>query len=57
MLPCCREEREVWIRAKYEKKEYLADLPTGKLTLGEVSAFPASPTVITFDVVVSLCIE
>ena len=56
MLPCCREEREVWIRAKYEKKEYLADLPTGKLTLGEVSAFPASPTVITFDVV-SLCIE
>lgn len=32
-----REEREVWIRAKYERKEYLADLPSSTLTLGEVS--------------------
>ena len=32
-----REDREVWIRSKYEKKEYLADLPSSTLTLGEVS--------------------
>ena len=31
-----REDREVWIRTKYEKKEYLADLPSSTLTLGEV---------------------
>ena len=37
MLVCSREEREVWIRAKYERKEYLADLPASSLTLGEVS--------------------
>ena len=22
---CCREEKEGWIRAKYEQKEYLAE--------------------------------
>ena len=32
-----REDREGWIRSKYEKKEYLADLPSSTLTLGEVS--------------------
>ena len=32
-----REEREAWIRAKYEKKEFLADLPSSEMSVAEVS--------------------
>ena len=30
-----REEREAWIRAKYEKKEFLADLPSSEMSVAE----------------------
>ena len=32
-----REEKEKWIRAKYEKKEFLPPLPPTSLSLGQVS--------------------
>ena len=32
-----REEREAWIRAKYEKKEFLVDLPSSEMSVAEVS--------------------
>ena len=32
-----REEKEKWIRAKYEKKEFLPLLPPTSLSLGQVS--------------------
>lgn len=32
-----REEKEHWIRAKYESKEMLCDLPPSDFSLGEVS--------------------
>ena len=32
-----REEKEKWIRAKYEGKEFLQELPPSDFSLGEVS--------------------
>lgn len=32
-----REEKEAWIRAKYEQKEYLADRPHRNVPLNHVS--------------------
>ena len=34
---CFREEKEKWIRAKYEGKEFLQELPPSDFSLGEVS--------------------
>ena len=40
IIPCvvhtCREEREAWIKAKYERNEFLSDLPESTLTFSEV---------------------
>ena len=33
-----REEKEKWVRAKYEGKEFLGELPPCDFSLGEVSA-------------------
>ena len=35
--PIFREEKEKWVRAKYEGKEFLQELPPCDFSLGEVS--------------------
>jgi len=34
---CCRDEKDKWIRAKYEFREFLPPLPYGDISLSQVS--------------------